>query len=89
MAKLGTQVKPAIVRVTTAEKAEEIYNICIANGWQVIIGIEPDSPEDISDVYKLLGVQVDNIKMVVNEVQIGRNEQCTCGSGKKYKKCCG
>lgn len=21
--------------------------------------------------------------------QVGRNEPCTCGSGKKYKKCCG
>jgi len=22
-------------------------------------------------------------------MKIGRNEQCPCGSGKKYKKCCG
>jgi preprotein translocase subunit SecA len=22
-------------------------------------------------------------------VQIGRNDPCPCGSGKKYKKCCG
>ncbi|HCS75454.1 MAG TPA: hypothetical protein DIW17_16465 [Clostridiales bacterium] len=22
-------------------------------------------------------------------VKIGRNEPCPCGSGKKYKKCCG
>nr|WP_246427799.1 SEC-C metal-binding domain-containing protein [Paenibacillus phyllosphaerae] len=21
--------------------------------------------------------------------KVGRNEPCTCGSGKKYKKCCG
>lgn len=28
-------------------------------------------------------------KTVVNEVKVGRNEPCTCGSGKKYKKCCG
>lgn len=26
---------------------------------------------------------------VVNEVKIGRNDPCICGSGKKYKKCCG
>jgi SEC-C motif-containing protein len=24
-----------------------------------------------------------------NDNQVGRNEPCTCGSGKKYKKCCG
>ncbi len=23
------------------------------------------------------------------EVRIGRNESCSCGSGKKFKKCCG
>lgn len=28
-------------------------------------------------------------KTVVNENKIGRNEPCPCGSGKKYKKCCG
>jgi len=26
---------------------------------------------------------------VRNEVKIGRNDPCPCGSGKKYKKCCG
>ncbi|NLA88007.1 MAG: hypothetical protein GX847_12155 [Clostridiales bacterium] len=25
----------------------------------------------------------------VHVVKIGRNEPCPCGSGKKYKKCCG
>lgn len=28
-------------------------------------------------------------KTVKNEEKIGRNDPCTCGSGKKYKKCCG
>ena len=26
---------------------------------------------------------------VVNTVKVGRNDLCPCGSGKKYKKCCG
>jgi preprotein translocase subunit SecA len=33
-----------------------------------------------------------NIKMhipVVKQKSPGRNEQCPCGSGKKYKNCCG
>lgn len=25
----------------------------------------------------------------VHVVKIGRNDPCSCGSGKKYKKCCG
>lgn len=28
-------------------------------------------------------------KTIVKEAKIGRNEPCPCGSGKKYKKCCG
>ena len=28
-------------------------------------------------------------KTVVNENKLGRNDVCSCGSGKKYKKCCG
>ncbi|HAE62987.1 MAG TPA: SEC-C domain-containing protein [Eubacteriaceae bacterium] len=28
-------------------------------------------------------------KTVVNESKVGRNDPCPCGSGKKYKKCCG
>lgn len=28
-------------------------------------------------------------KVIVNEPKIGRNDPCPCGSGKKYKKCCG
>ena len=27
--------------------------------------------------------------MVRNENKVGRNDACPCGSGKKYKKCCG
>ena len=26
---------------------------------------------------------------VVKEKKVGRNDPCPCGSGKKYKKCCG
>ena len=28
-------------------------------------------------------------KTVVNAPKVGRNDPCPCGSGKKYKKCCG
>ena len=26
---------------------------------------------------------------IINEIKIGRNDPCPCGSGKKYKNCCG
>jgi len=84
MAKLGTEKKPAIVRVQNEHKAEEIASIFDKNGWKFILGIEPDKPEDISDLEKLL-----NQPKPVRSVKIGRNDPCPCGSGKKYKKCCG
>jgi SWIM/SEC-C metal-binding protein len=89
MAKLGTRQKPAIIRVSTEERANEILNICDRQGWQVVIGIEPDKTEDISDFQRLMGNKVDNTKTFVNEMQIGRNDPCPCGTGKKFKKCCG
>jgi len=30
-----------------------------------------------------------NTKTVIADKKLGRNEPCSCGSGKKYKKCCG
>jgi preprotein translocase subunit SecA len=28
-------------------------------------------------------------KPIINDNKVGRNDPCSCGSGKKYKKCCG
>ncbi len=54
MAKLGSKKHPAIARVRSMAKAQEILKLCTEHGWQVIVGVEPDKPEDISDVKKLL-----------------------------------
>jgi len=35
-------------------KAQEILKLCNEHGWQVIVGLEPDKPEDISGVKKPL-----------------------------------
>ena len=36
------------------------------------------------------GGQVPKVETVVHEgPRVGRNDLCPCGSGKKYKKCCG
>ena len=31
----------------------------------------------------------DPVQQVVRGDKVGRNDPCPCGSGKKYKKCCG
>jgi hypothetical protein len=41
--------------------------------------------------YIMKGVKHDDISQkntVSTEVKVGRNDPCSCGSGKKYKKCC-
>lgn len=47
--------------------------------------------EDIfsEEVRKELYKKQKSSTTVVKEKEIGRNEPCPCGSGKKYKKCCG
>ncbi|AKL96488.1 hypothetical protein CACET_c30440 [Clostridium aceticum] len=55
-------LKPAVARVQSQERADEILGICKENNWKVIIGIDPDKEEDISDVYKLLEDKAKNIK---------------------------
>lgn len=54
MPKLGSEKRPAVARVKTMEKAGKILEICNRYGWKAIVGIEPDKPENISDVQKLL-----------------------------------
>ena len=41
---------------------------------------------DLRQLWRSLGPRVDTI---VRGAQPGRNDPCPCGSGKKYKKCCG
>ena len=84
MAKIGTEKKPIIVRVQTEARGLYVAEKCTERGWHYIIGLEPDKPEDISDLERAL-----NPPLPVQSEKVGRNDLCPCGSGKKYKKCCG
>jgi len=85
MAKLGTEKKPAVVSVQTEKRLKELASIFEENGWKYTIELEPGKPEDIIDLEILLNP----LKPKIVEKKVGRNEPCPCGSGKKYKKCCG
>ena len=84
MAKLGTEKKPIIVRVQTEDRGRYVAQRCAERGWHYIIGLEPDEPEDLSDLEMAL-----NPPIPMQSEKVGRNDACPCGSGKKYKKCCG
>ena len=41
---------------------------------------------DLRELWKTMGPKVETVRAAVVP---GRNDMCSCGSGKKYKKCCG
>jgi hypothetical protein len=57
-------------------KAEWLYTL---EEWDNVFPIE--KRDEIAKEYK-------NSKIAISN-KIGRNDPCICGSGKKYKKCCG
>ncbi len=83
--RLGTEKNPAVVYVKTKKRMNEVAKIFEQNGWKYSIEIDKDKPEDITDLEILLNWP----KPKEVEKKVGRNEPCPCGSGKKYKKCCG
>lgn len=58
-------------------KAEWLFNL---PEWDELL-----TPEKRKELYKAQKVS----GTVVKGQKVGRNDPCPCGSGKKYKKCCG
>ena len=83
--KLGTEKNPAVVNVKTKKRIKEVAKIFEDDGWKYSIELDRDKPENITDLEILLNWPTS--KEVGKKV--GRNEPCPCGSGNKYKKCCG
>ena len=44
--------------------------------------------EDLEDEEEMIE-KADKVEPIKSEETVGRNDPCPCGSGKKYKKCCG
>lgn len=60
-----------------AADADDLYGL---PQWEKLLSEE--KRQEIVKAYK-------KSKTVVKGEKIGRNDPCPCGSGKKYKKCCG
>lgn len=58
-------------------KADYLYNL---PQWDSIFSVE--KRKEIRKSWR-------DSKTIVKDKKIGRNDPCPCGSGKKYKKCCG
>ena len=84
-AKLGSPQHPLKLVVKTEEKREELRKLCEKNGWTNHIKVKPNLDENLNDL-ELAEAELG--KTQINEINLGRNDICFCGSGKKYKKCC-
>jgi SWIM/SEC-C metal-binding protein len=85
LAKLGSEKNPASIRVQSDARLKELRETFENHGWQYRVEVAPDKPEEVGDLERLLNPQ----KPTVVEKKVGRNEPCLCGSGKKFKNCCG
>ncbi|MCB2295153.1 SEC-C domain-containing protein [Clostridium algoriphilum] len=61
---------------------EERYSNNLANM------LEHKDEENKEELEKIINDEIIQSK-ITNENKIGRNSLCSCGSGKKYKNCCG
>lgn len=83
--RLGTRKAPAQISVQNREREQELAAICAENGWICVIEVNSEQDENIGDLEMLQTKQVS----AVSSKKVNRNDACPCGSGKKYKKCCG
>jgi len=58
-------------------KADWLYKL---PQWESVLS--PEKRHDITKEWRLS-------RQVIKKDVVGRNDPCPCGSGKKYKKCCG
>ena len=75
---LGAGAKPEVGRNAAVEEREQIASEC-----------EDDLPQAVTDIYRFWLAKRGTQTIRRDEPKVGRNDPCPCGSGKKYKQCCG
>ena len=85
LVKPGTELEPLELTVKSEDRRAEIETILEAHSLFADIIIDAEADENINELDALINTQ----KTVTTDKVPGRNDPCSCGSGKKYKKCCG
>lgn len=68
----------------STRKLEEVVVDCIA---RINTGLKPARMRTVEEMRQLGSLE--SASHQARSVKIGRNQPCPCGSGKKYKHCCG
>ena len=90
MPKLGSPGRPVVIHVQSMDRAEEVLALADDHGIKVVVGVEENEPEDLGGLERLIAKTGEPVQATPKSApKIGRNDPCPCGSGKKYKKCCG
>ena len=84
-AKLGTEKNPLTLVVSSDERKLEVEALMTDNGLFAEITVDSASEENITELNGILG----QATTTTFEKTPNRNDSCSCGSEKKYKKCCG
>jgi len=77
------------------EMFEEMNSSIRENAVKVILGIRPAQPDALKQKERPIAMNASHgnksalSRQSKRTVKVGRNDPCPCGSGKKYKKCCG
>ena len=85
--KAGTKKFPLSLTVTSQARKTEIEQQL--NEAELYANITLDTSDDAVESIGELTVMLNKPKTITFDKTPARNEPCSCGSGKKYKKCCG
>ena len=84
----GGSKKYPLALVVTSEARKEEVEALVAEA-QLYAEIRVDNTEDAEESIAELTALLNKASTVRLDKTPARNEPCSCGSGKKYKKCCG
>ena len=78
-----------VLKGNTAERVHNITNsLDISEDIEDSIFKQTEKNEKVVDINEFRNYKEDSSGTVHKGKEVGRNDPCPCGSGKKYKKCC-
>jgi SWIM/SEC-C metal-binding protein len=81
----GTKKHPLTLVVTSEERKLAVETLVADNGLFADITIDSAVDENINELNAIFNKPT----TITVDKTPNRNDPCSCGSGKKYKKCCG
>lgn len=83
--RLGTKERPLSLIVSSEDRKTEVQLIVKEHQLAANFIVDEAAQENLSQLTAI----IDKHSPTTFEQRPGRNDTCSCASGKKYKKCCG